>query len=408
MESTKLFISTNNNLKNKIYEKYKIKFSDIRKNLEIALIAIYGKKHSKIINQKLDKIYFINFFSKKDLQEHFEYSYYSFNPIVLGPNDVLPEKEKSNIQEDLEEQFTKLFGTDILTKPEKKYDKDIYNYLDECSIYYSNLYNEFSSTYPISPIIKKIKHKMNLEYFTNSSMYSCTKNELLKLNLLLDSDIVLPKIEQYLFYKNSFLVNNINNNFEKTDIIFINPIEFNKDDIFELVRNIVISINTDFKIIDNTTFSFDMGFNTCFIKHIGNIDLKNDNKNVYDFFVDSINNFLTYEIIDYMQNNNLNILCLDELSLDHSINKHKFTNFYKLYKNDIIDSIICKDSSILFNKIGKENFDNLIETVENNINEILNLPLENFAKNKEFLVQEFLKNEKIILDNMKKYNEPKS
>lgn len=362
MESTKLFNQLSLDLKNKIYEKYNMNLKEVINTIKPIILEIYGKQYSDIIDKKLSQIHLISFFEKSDLNLYFYNSSDSFRPLVLNSNNTKLEIE--NNTNDLEEKFKELFvNEDNSFKIEKIYDEDVIEYNNLAYEYDSNLYDEYSLPYRHRSLPEEIHNKRRLEYDINSSMYSCFRDEISKLNLILDSDLLYKNLKNILFLSNSSLICNVNNNFEKTDIIVINPIKFNEKDIFYLIRDIISSINTNLLVSDEKIFTFDRGLNDCFIKHNFNHGIEYDNRGRRNL-IDFVNNSLTLEVIDYLSKNNLSIWNYSTFptSVSSLNNTSVFARFYNSYKALILDSIITKNTSKLFDRIGEKNFIDFLDT----------------------------------------------
>lgn len=358
MDSTKFFLKKTCVLKETIYNKYKINFEDIKNKLFNSLLKIYGARNINILEEKLSQIHLINFYSVLDLWNHFEIPSSYFNPIVLGPESTLPPlTEFDKKQLELENSFNELLGD--YEEPQKPYDKDIAKYVNECTSYKFSLEDETLLKNFMQPLTKNQREKIKIEYLINSSMYSFCKKSLDELNLILKSDINYQKILNILsICKKSFLLNNINYNFEKVDIIFLNPFLENEYDIFNLIRNIILSINTNVSVINNN-YVFKNGICQSFEKHDCDIDFIIEHGSEYNNLSNFINNFIIYDVIEDMQNTYITLK--DNISVDipNYSNKSEIRKFYEKYKNLIIDSLILNDDNILFKEIGKEKYEAL-------------------------------------------------
>lgn len=354
MESTKVFNKLSYELKNKIYKKYSFNLDEILKVIKPAILSIYGKQYSALITQKFKQLHLINFFEKSDLYTHFYSHMDEFRPVVLESKKDNSEEENDELP-DLSE-LDLLFGSDTF-KIEKIYDQDVLDYNDIASEYSSNLYNDYFPGYNITPISDEMYNKKSQEYELNASMYSCAKEELSKLNLILDSDFIYNNLKDILFLNNSALIHNVNNKLEKSDILIINPIKFRESDVFHLICNIITSINTDLIVDENQVFTFNRGLTDTFIKHNFNYGIEYENRDC-KYLIDFINQSLAFEVINYLQNNNLSIVDYDTFPTfsPYPSNSSSYHAFYSHYKRLILDSIITKDTTELFNKIGKDNF----------------------------------------------------
>lgn len=404
MESTKIFNKLSFKLKKKIYERYSLNFEEIKPLIKEAVINIYGKNYSNLIEKKLNQIHLINFFEEIDLSNYFYNSTDKFIPKVLSSDEI---DSKSDIEVSLEKLDGLFGGTSY--KIEKKYDIDVIDYDKLCYEYYNNLYDEYSISYTNKISANNVYKKRNAEYNLNTSMYSFFKETLSKLNLLIDSDFLYKNLKDNLSLHNSYLINNINRNFEKTDIIIVNPIKFSANDVFSIVNTIISSINTDLSIDENKSFIFNRGINDIFIKHNFNQGIEYDNRN-YRLLTDFINEVLTFEVINYLEKHNISIWGYTSFPTLTSYPKSSsaFSLFYNSYKSFILDSIITKNTEILFNQIGEKNFIDFIETNFKYMEERKNAYFNNrsYIPEDNPLLNSLFKKREELLAAMKSYNNP--
>ena len=361
MSSFADFENKSKELKQKIYDKYSKDLNSIKEVLIPAIISVYGEKYSELINKKIEQIRLVNFFTRQDLHSYF-LSEHKFIPRVLDP-----EKTEDNIDsfdelfksiEELNELTDTFYGfTKLPTESEKLFDKDVFEYLQICtehdvpfgSIYYDEKNNEI------------IKDKLSHEYDIQTSMHSCLKKEITNLNILLDRYFLYDNISKSLGFNNVSLEHNVDKDFNKIDILLINPLKFNKNNVFLLIYFIIKSINTDLVSNENNRFIFDCGLLDTFEKH--NFSKKEDLSTIYSEFTDFINERIALEVINYLQNHNLFIWNHAPLPKHRFLTENPcFADIFYYYKRLILDAIITKDNTLLFNTFGKENYKKYFET----------------------------------------------
>lgn len=407
MNSTKIFNKLSYEIKNKIYKKYSLDFEEIKSTIQQALVNIYGVKYSKVIEQKLNQIYFVNFFENLDLFIYFQTDSKTFTPKILDStkesNSTDLDEQTKKIAMDLE----KFFGNDENLQYERIYDADVIHYNNLLTEYLGNLYSEYSSITKDGSLSPELCSKKNLEYDINSSMYSCFIKEISKINLLLDSDFLYKNLKNLLFLQNSCLVSNVNSNFEKSDIIVINPIKFSDKDVFDLIHNIISSINTDLLIDKNNVFTFNRGLNDCFIKHNFNQGIEYDNRK-YRLLIDFIYKSLTFEVIDYIKNNNLNIFGYTTFPtlIPYLQNASVFSIFYNSYKELLLESILTKNTKKLFERIGEKNFIDFVEVSFEymEVSKHAYLHNENYTIEDNPLIHSLFFKREALLESMENYN----
>lgn len=360
MESSKIFYQQTYELKNKIYKKYSLKYDDIKNVLYDAILNIYGKKYSKNIKQKLNNIILINYFNVLDLTNTFFTSNDKFTPKVLNSQNVNTHLGQDTEKLELENKFEELFRSNPL-KLNKIYDEDVIEYLKFADSYSSNLYHDYAQKTNSIKLSNKDFNNKEHEYNLNSSSYSCCILELSKYNLVLEKDLLYNNLSDTFYVRQTKLIHNVTKNSEKCDIIVVNPFKFNENSFLDLIINIISSINTDLKILENNTFEFSRGLNDNWIKQNFSSEITYDEK--FALFTDYINENLALEAIHYIQNHGSTIWNYSNFPIPDSpfSNHYDFNQFFSYHKRKILDAIITKDNNILFENIGEENFLNFID-----------------------------------------------
>lgn len=369
MESTNLFNSNKeiSDLKKKLYERYSMDFNTIKPIIQNALEQIYGIKHSTIISKKLNQIHLINYFDTLDFFEYFEIDYSKSYPAnVHFPDDLLDDFEVLEDLNDLFEDIEKNSEETVNLNEDNIEITEKHNLIndEDASLYYAHQHNystclfaDYANKINSCKLSDEDRNKLELEELYNSSMFSCAKEELKKLNLLFDSPKSFEEFVNKMNSKKVVLLDNVNNDFEPVHLIFINPLKFSKDDVFTLIKKIVLAINTALSTQDNDTFIFNCGLNDIYTKSLSkNTIVYEENK--HKFLTTSIANNITIEILDYLNSNNLNIYGYTNLSTPkyYFDQFDDYTQFYTTYKEFILESLITNNNNILFDRIGEINF----------------------------------------------------
>lgn len=379
--STKLFLDDAKELKRKIYDKYSIDFESKKMKLEEILVKVYGEKHRKLIKRKLGEIKIINYFNLYFIEKNFMYDFKEFKPIVIDSkesrfiedSEIKIDKEKefnnaiieNNVKE-LNEKFKELFlEEDIKEKEDSKiYDELVVEYIDKCKSYRDNLFDEYYNQIPFNSQMpeSKIDERRN-EFLKNTSMYEFVLEQLEECGIKIKKDIGVEEIEsETLIFKFSNIIDNIGKDYNKVNIILVNPfIEQSEymDDTFEFVERIVISINTNLRVLNQMEFEFDLGIEDIFERYYTDINFGALEKMAeLDEMTQAIDKWIISLVAQEL--NNSDILIFDEKIPEEKIQKNFLLNkLFTEFKQEFLDVMITKDYEEFYKKVDKEKFDKL-------------------------------------------------
>jgi len=325
-----------------------------------------------------------------------------FIPKIIDSKNKTPKTDIEKNQEDLEGKFIELFGLDSL-KLDKLYDEDVIEYFDFANTYSSNLYHDYKEKYNNIKLSDTESKNKEHEYDLNTSFYSCCILELSKYNLLLEKDLLYKNLSDKFYVNHSKLIHNVTKDHSKCDIIIINPLKFNENSFLDLITNIIASINTDLKVLENNTFEFSRGLYDNFTKQNFFPSLVWDEK--YVLFTDFVNKNLALEVVHYFQNHNITIWKYSNFpinSLYSFTNDIHFDEFFSYHKRNILDAIIMKDNEVLFKNIGENNFIKFIELIYEYKLQKSSENIKNISKNSTF--QNYFSEIQQLLIDMKNYS----
>ena len=138
-----------NNLKKEIFDKYNIKFDEIRKIVEPYIVEFYGQDKKGEIANRLDKVVLNNYFTLEDIKSFVrKYLDIKRRKLTLDFLEEFAEKEYISSEDKEKKIFNKDEYNSSISKSEKKLIKGIFDSID----------NTFSET-NFSPIYKFFKDK---------------------------------------------------------------------------------------------------------------------------------------------------------------------------------------------------------------------------------------------------------
>ena len=402
MDCTEEFLEKAKDLKHKIYNKYSPDEKKIKDTVKSFLVELYGVDKEPLIRQKLDMIKIASFIEYSELTKKFIKDFSVINPFKIDPTTIeepkatyVHETDDKEIKElrKLNDHLEKMLkDLDInFAEYETIYDEDVKNYMMLCEGYYKKILDQIDNLdeeiYGIN--FSETEYFLNRpfeEYKYRVDFYDCLCDDIDIDNLLIKKDLSYTCLRALKFQYGIFYTVNLDNEFNRKDIIIVNPF-VKKDESFNidayLVNAIIRSINTEIIILDNNNFEINKGLFDSDIENPSPLPkekrklygIEDMPKTLFDveygdydyspieetFSLSKMfNNYLTTKLIDRMNEKGVKLLSLDCDSSIIDVEIVILTPFFETFEKELLDVFITKNVDDFYNKVGND-FDEFLK-----------------------------------------------